>query len=199
MDSRRDLAFAANALVMELGGSPLSEEAVGNMVSEGAAMLVQRALTASGVDPATPGALPRFVELYGEHLLDTTYPYEGMKDTLATLSHRMSMAVLTNKPQGATDRIIEAFNWRQFFNPVVGGDTSLGRKPDPAALLHICRLNGVDPSQTVLVGDSPIDLATARRAGTRICLARYGFGYREGHLEPGELQVDTPSELTSLF
>ena len=199
MDSRRDLAFAVNALVVELGGSPLSEEAVGDMVGEGAAVLVRRALTASGVDPAAPGALPRFVELYGEHLLDTTNPYEGMEDTLATLSRRMSMAVLTNKPQGATDRIIEAFNWRQFFNPVVGGDTSLGRKPDPAALLHICGLNGVDPSRTVLVGDSPIDLATARRAGTRICLARYGFGYREADLEPGEWQVDAPSDLTSLF
>lgn len=199
VDSRRDLATAANALVLELGGSPLTEEAVGGMVGEGAAVLVTRALVASGLDPATPGALARFLRAYDEHLLDSTRPYEGIDQALAILSSRMPLAVLTNKPQAATERIVEAFGWRRFFGAVIGGDTELGRKPDPAGLLHTSRMNGVDPSHTLLVGDSPVDLETARRAGAMICLAAYGFGYRAVPLGPRDMRVSSASELTDLF
>jgi phosphoglycolate phosphatase len=195
VDSRRDLATAANALVMELGGSPLSEEAVGDMVGEGAAVLVTRALAAAGVDPVTPGALPRFLELYGRHLLDTTRLYDGVAEALETVSRRMPLAVLTNKPQEATDRIIDGLVIRRFFGIVIGGDTPLGRKPDPSGLLHIARTNHVQAAETILVGDSPVDLETARRAGAKICIARYGFGYRPAAFARGEALIDAPSQL----
>ena len=129
VDSRRDLATAVNALVRERGAPPFSEEVVGNMVGEGASVLVRRALAAAGLPDETPGALDRFLELYDEHLLDTTRPYEGIERLLETLSERMRLAVLTNKPQDATDRVLSGLALDRFFEVVIGGDTAHGRKP----------------------------------------------------------------------
>ena len=199
VDSLRDLATAASTVVREFGGAPLSEEAVGNMVGEGAAVLVKRALAASGLDPDTPGALPRFLEVYNDHLLDSTLAYDGIDEVLASLSKRVPLAVLTNKPQVPTDRIVDALGWRTTFTHVVGGDTPFGRKPDPSGLLHLGAVHGTDPEGIALVGDSPIDLETARRAGTRICVAAYGFGFRPVPLRPGEWQIDAPRALANLL
>jgi phosphoglycolate phosphatase len=90
----------------------------------------------------------------------------------------MPLAVLTNKPQRVTDRLLGALDLSRHFVHVIGGDTALGRKPDPAGLLRLCTAAGIVPAEAVLVGDSPIDLETAHRAGTQIVLATYGFGYR---------------------
>lgn len=199
VDSRRDLANAANALVRELGGSPLPEPQVGDMVGEGAAVLVERVLTASGLDPATAGALARFLELYDERLLEYTRPYAGIVDALRALRDRSTLAVLTNKPQAATDRLLTGLGLRDYFDEVIGGDTPLGRKPDPAGLNAIARRTKAALASTTLVGDSPIDLATARNAGCGIVLVRYGFGFRDTELGDGERVIEDPVELANLF
>lgn len=199
VDSRRDLATAANALVAELGGTPLTEAGVGAMVGEGAGVLVRRALLASGLDPETPGALERFLDLYDEHLLDTTTVYDGTREMLDALLPKVPLAVLTNKPQYPTDRIIDALDLRRYFRLVIGGDSSHGRKPDPAGLLYVARAFGVTPGQTLMVGDSPIDVETGRRAGTQLCVIKYGFGFRPVELGAGERAIASPAELTNLF
>ncbi len=109
--------------------------------------------------------------------------------------------MLTNKPQRPTQVILERLDLDRWFTDVVGGDTEAGRKPQPNGLLKIIARAGASPDSTVLVGDSPIDLQTARAAGTRICLARYGFGYRFGHesFRGDELFVDAPSELPGVL
>jgi phosphoglycolate phosphatase len=201
VDSKRDLADAANALIVERGGAPLAEDAIAAMVGEGAGLLVRRALTAARLDPAPSGALERFLALYDERLLNHTVLYDGMRDALAALAPRLPLAVLTNKPAPATERILEGLAIRGFFRDVIGGDTPLGRKPDAAGLRELIARAGVTPDATLMVGDSRIDLETARSAGTRICLARYGFGYR---FEPGdfrgdELFIDTPGSLLSVL
>lgn len=199
VDSRRDLANAANALVTERGGSPLSEEAVGNMVGEGAAVLVRRALAAADLNPETPAALPRFLELYDERLLEHTRPYEGITDVLEQCHRRAVLGVLTNKPQAATDKLLEGLDLTRYFRDVVGGDTTLGRKPDPAGLAEIVRRSGAELSSTTLVGDSPVDLETGRRAGCDVILVSYGFGYRDVELRGTERVAGHPSALTALL
>jgi phosphoglycolate phosphatase len=196
VDSRRDLANAANALVAGLGGRPLSEEAIGGMVGEGAAVLVRRVLTAAKLDPDAPGALPRFLELYDQRLTEHTVPYGGVVEALAALAARMPLAVLTNKPQAATDRLLESLDLAPYFGRVVGGDSRLGRKPEPAGLLSLCTGAGVLPEEATLIGDSPVDLETARRAGTQVLLVSYGFGFR---FDPAAIEAvavaDAPSEI----
>ncbi len=178
VDSQRDLANAANALVMELGGVSLREDDVAGMVGEGAAVLVRRVLVSARVDPETPGALARFLTLYDERLTENTVAYDGIPAALEDLRARMPLAVLTNKTQRATDRLLTALDLSKYFTHAVGGDTPIGRKPEPAGLLRICSDAGIVPAEAVLVGDSPVDLETARRAGTQVVLVSYGFGFR---------------------
>jgi phosphoglycolate phosphatase len=197
VDSSHDLAEATNALLAELGGAPLALDVVVSMVGEGAAVLVKRALERSGLDPEMPGALVRFLGLYDERLLNATRPYPGMIEALAALGARFRLAVLTNKPERPTLEILKGLEMRQFFGDVTGGDSAHGRKPNPAGLLDLAARAGVETSETILVGDSPVDLETSRRAGTRICLTRYGFGYRFAGTEfrGDEIFVDAAAEL----
>jgi phosphoglycolate phosphatase len=202
VDSRADLANATNALVESLGAARLADDRITAMVGEGAATLVRRALEAASLDPATPGALERFLELYDERLLEHTRPYPGMPDTLGRIKAAgIAMAVLTNKPSAATRRLLEGLDLGRYFIQIVGGDTPFGRKPDPAGLLHLVDVCRATPETTLMVGDSAIDWRTARHAGVRICLARYGFGYRfdQSELSGAEIVIDHPSELAKLL
>jgi phosphoglycolate phosphatase len=201
IDSRRDLADAANALILERGGVPQPVEAISAMVGEGAPLLVRRALSAAGLDPDAADALPRFLELYDERLLDHTRLYEGTRETLERIARAAALAVLTNKPQRPTERILDGLGIASLFDQVIGGDTALPRKPHPGGLNHLMARAGAAPAETLMVGDSAIDLRTARAAGTRICLVRYGFGFRFAatELEGDELLAGSPAELTDLL
>lgn len=197
VDSQKDIADAANALIVELGGRPLTEEAIAAMVGEGAALLVRRALAAAGLSPSTPGVLEGFLRHYDERLLRHTRPYDGMLAVVDTLHATRRIAVLTNKPSHATTRILRELAFEPLLTGVIGGDTSAGRKPDPTGLQRLMREADATPDSTLLVGDSPIDLETARRAGVAICLARYGFGYRFAGTEfrGDEYFIDSPRDL----
>jgi phosphoglycolate phosphatase len=197
IDSRRDLADAANALVVRHGGTALPVESIARMVGNGAAMLVRRALAAAGVDGDVRTMLPEFLELYDERLLRTTHLYDGFPEVLEALTARATLALLTNKPLAATERILTGLGIAPFFGAVLGGDGPLPRKPDPAGLRHLMVQASAGPERTVMIGDSPVDLATARAAATRVCLARYGFGFRisRDDLRGDELFADEPAEL----
>jgi phosphoglycolate phosphatase len=201
IDSRRDLADSVNALLLELGAAPLDLDAVTAMVGEGAAVLVRRALAASGLAADTPGALDRFLAHYGERLTVHTRPYAGITEALDELqSHGLALAVLTNKPERASVTILDRLGLLPWFFQVVGGDSAAGRKPDPAGLRSIARTAKAAPFETLMVGDSAIDLQTAHRAGSAVCLARYGFGLRlDGvALRGDETFIGDPRELPAL-
>jgi len=202
IDSRRDLADAANALIVERGGTPLDVYQVASMVGEGAARLVMRALKAANLEREDlDTALARFLELYDERLLAHTRLYEGTRDALDALHLRVTLAILTNKPQRPTERILEGLGVAAFFRWVIGGDTAHGRKPDPAGLRHLISAAGSTPEDTVMVGDSAIDLRTARAAGTRLALVRYGFGFRTAaaELRGDEILIDRAADLVSVL
>ena len=205
VDSRRDLTDSANQLIDELGGAPQSEDAVGLMVGEGAALLVSRALAAAGLGDRL-GGLARFLEIYDARLLQHTVPYEGIRDALHAARACARVAVLTNKPLRPTERILDALDLRSLVDEVVGGDGPHPRKPDPASLLALIQGAGATPARALLVGDSAIDLETARRAAVRCCLAKYGFGRvtiradrLTGDLTGAEWTVERPAELQAVF
>ena len=189
VDSRRDLANAANALVVARGGHALPEAVITGMVGEGAAVLVRRVLAASGLDPEAPGALAAFLDLYDERLLEHTRPYEGTEAMLDALGARMPLAVLTNKPQAHTERLLDGLGLARYFRDVMGGDTAWGRKPDPAGLIELAQRAGAPLAEVALIGDSPFDLQTARNAGCPCVLVSYGFGYKAVRLNGSERTV----------
>jgi phosphoglycolate phosphatase len=200
VDSRRDIAESANEVLEGYGHPAHSEEAIGRMVGDGAAVLIARAFAAANA-PVPTNALERFLEVYSRRLVRFTQPYQGIPELLERLVERAALAVLTNKPAGATTLILEHFGLTRFFGDrVLGGDGPLPRKPSPAGLLKLIADAAALPSSAAMVGDSLIDVRTAHAAGTRACVACYGFGFTPAAMEalqPGDTAIDRPLDLLS--
>lgn len=182
IDSRRDIVESANEMLESYGAVPRPVDEVAGMVGEGAKKLVERALAAAGLDAQAPDALDRFKAIYDRRLLNHTLPYAGIAEVVEAAAGRASLALLSNKPEAPSRRLLEAFDLARHFHRVLGGDSAFPRKPDPAGLGHLMAGAGAAPASTLLVGDSMIDVETARRAGVRIAVALYGFGAFRGDL-----------------
>ena len=200
IDSRRDIQTAVNRMRAGFGLPPLDLEEVVGMVGEGARKLVERAL-ASEVEPnadreVIDRALPRYLALYEEVALDTTRPYDGIPEMLARLAPAYPLALLSNKGEAISRRILDALGLGRFFRVVLGGDSLPSRKPDPAGLRLAAERLGAAPAELLLVGDTWIDAATADAAGCPFLLVEWGFPRppaREG-LRP-DLRAARPAEV----
>jgi len=165
--ARADLGLPALAVATVLG-----------MVGEGARNLVRRALGGAPAPELLDRAFERFLVHYDEVCLDRTRPYpgiDGLLRTLAATTGRPWLAVLTNKPERFTRKIVAHFGWSSAFDELVGGDTLPTRKPDPEGLHRIAAHAGASAEETLLVGDSGIDAATAAAAGARFLFVPWGF------------------------
>ncbi len=203
IDSRQDLADSANEMLAGYGAAPLPDAQIVTMVGSGAATLVQRVITAAGVEAPLEEALSRFLSAYDGRLTRHTRPYDGVPGVLDELREQgISMALLTNKPLEQSVKILEIFDLAQYFPWVVGGDGPWPRKPAPDGMRFLMSQASAVPGETMLVGDSAVDLHTSRNAGVRICLARYGFGFADvpaGELRGDEALVDTPAEIAGVL
>lgn len=202
IDSRQDLANAANAMLARHAASPLPMSDIVGMVGEGARTLVQRVLERAGVDASLDEALDAFLAEYDERLVVHTRTYDGVVEMLdALLAADCRLSVLTNKPQRATDRVLQELHLRAPFFDVIGGDTVFGRKPDALGLQTLIARAGVQSEATVMVGDSWVDAHTAAAAGVAACLVTYGFGYAavdQATRDAVRWHVATPGELVTL-
>lgn len=200
VDSRLDVANSTNEVLESYGAAPLPVDVIGGMVGEGARRLVQRAREASGLRVPLDEALDRFRAVYDRRLLEHTRPYAGIVESVRAAGALARLAILTNKPEGPTRRLLEAFGLLDSFEWVVGGDSGVPRKPNPAGTLHLMERAGAAAAETLFVGDSMIDVETARRAGVAICVARYGFGHLRGELDlrGDELIAAEPGEIAAI-
>jgi phosphoglycolate phosphatase len=197
VDSERDMADSANDMLAGYGAGPLELDVVTAMVGNGAGKLVERALAAAGVAPPLPEALSRFLEIYDRRLIHHTTPYDGMPAVITAAAARAPLAVLTNKTEAASRRLLDAFGLAPHFRWVIGSDSTFPRKPDPASLQHLVTSAGATPATTLMVGDSAVDIETASRAGTAMCVALYGYGRTNGPLAltGSEHLAETPSDV----
>jgi phosphoglycolate phosphatase len=198
IDSRRDLARAANEVLARREHGPLAEDAVTRMVGEGARVLLERAFLASGLPPPAGDDLDEFNRQYHAHLVDSTRPYEGVDALLREASRRCATALLTNKPEPHAARLVAHFGWSPLLPALVGGDGPHPRKPAAEGLRALMAQAGASPAETVMMGDSHVDLATARAADVRFAFARYGFGapsVAPASLAEGDWILDAPGDL----
>jgi phosphoglycolate phosphatase len=201
VDSSRDLAESTNELLASYGAAELHVAAVLGMVGEGARVLVERALARAKLDVSVNEALDRFRAIYDRRLLNHTRPYDGIVDVVRSAAGLSPLAVLTNKPLVPTERILEGLGLAQYFRWTAGGDSAFPRKPDPAALHHLMEQAGATRASTIFVGDTMVDVRTARNAGVRVCMALYGFGHFRGEdgLDTADWSVDRPEELSDIL
>jgi phosphoglycolate phosphatase len=198
IDSQRDLIHSVNAMLEEMGRGKLAEETISGYIGHGAPLLVARALVGSTTEERQR-ALQFFLAYYEEHKLDCTCAYPGVGETLTQL-HRegLPMAVLTNKPVRISVRILDALGLTKYFRAIYGGNSFETKKPDPLGANTILGEFGAAPRQAVVVGDSEVDVQTARNAGTLAAVVNYGFGLHDRMLYPADIYLDRITDLVPL-
>lgn len=180
VDSVTDLAAAANVAREALGLAPLPPERVKSFVGDGVAVLVKRAITDDPTgEPSAESleqALASFHAHYGEHLADHTRPYPGVIDGLQQFQAQgLPLAIVTNKPEHHTHKLLQHLGLAGFFRVVMGGDSLPTRKPAPEPLLAVAERLAVEPAELLMVGDSENDVLCARAAGCPVVVMRYGY------------------------
>ncbi len=175
IDSKLDLALAVNATLAEMGRQPLPHEQIYGYVGQGAPMLIQRAFGEGATEHECQRALEFFLSYYRAHMLDNTVTYPGVREGLAKLA-KFPMAVLTNKPVRFSREIVQGLGLAEYFRYIYGGNSFERKKPDPLGVQILLRDFGVAPREALLVGDSEIDVLTARNADTWACGVTYGLG-----------------------
>lgn len=180
IDSAADLATAVNAMLADLGCEPLAVPEVRRMIGDGVGMLVARALAARQCAAADPTrAAQIFMRHYESNATELTSAFPGADQALRALrSAGIPLAVCTNKPARITADILSSLGLAQYFARVIGGDSLPYRKPDPRVLLALLEAFAAGPKDSLLVGDSEVDAATARDAGVPFVLMKHG--YRRG-------------------
>jgi phosphoglycolate phosphatase len=194
IDSKLDLALSVNATLAELGREPLPHEQIFSYVGQGAPALIARALGSDASEEDRLLGLEFFIKYYSAHKLDNTLLYPGVRETLDVLKG-MPMAVYTNKPVRVSRSIIQELGIAGHFRMVCGGNSFERKKPDPMGVESILRDFGAIPRQAMIVGDSEVDVQTARNSGTWVCGVTYGFGSHRFAEYPPDLLVDSLTEL----
>jgi len=199
IDSERDLAASVNAMLLQYGRKALPLDVIGTYIGDGAPMLIRRALGDPTDRQFLQEALNYFLLHYREHKLDTTRPYDGIKSALQQISQgngqSRRLAVLTNKPVRVSRDILAGLELAESFFQIYGGNSFETKKPDPLGANTLMGEAGAQAEETVMVGDSQVDILTARNAGMWSVGVTYGFAPRTLELVVPDVLVDTAAEL----
>ncbi len=196
IDSRRDLAQSVNATRAHMGMGPLELDTVSSYVGNGAPLLMRRALGEQATETEVQEALEFFLEHYREHALDFTTLYPGVKESLARLAAAgKRLAVLTNKPVRMSRLIVDGLGIGPLLFQVYGGNSFDFKKPHPIGIETLMREAGCGRTQTMMVGDSSVDVETARNAGIACCGVSWGFQPESLSERPPDLLVDRMEQL----
>ena len=200
IDSTQDLAQSVNATRTDSGLPALPTATVASYVGDGAEMLIRRALGPDAPDEEVGRGLAFFLRYYREHMLDHTVLYEGVREALAAWrAAGLAMAVLTNKPERFSRDLVAGLGLGEWFARVYGGNSFQTKKPDPHGLRLIMRELGFGPARTLMIGDSSVDVLTARNAGTDCVGVSYGLRPQDFKQHPPDFLVDDMRELTAVM
>jgi phosphoglycolate phosphatase len=197
IDSKLDLVNSVNFMLQEMQRDVLPLATVASYIGHGAPRLVADVLGREATEADSKRGLEIFLAHYNEHNLDATRAYTGVVEGLEALQDR-PMAVLTNKPKKMSVEILKALGLLKYFQAVYGGDSFEKKKPDPAGAQAILKDLGARPQEAAMVGDSDVDIQTARNAGMLAIAVNYGFGQHDRNAQPADLYVDSLQEIATL-
>jgi len=198
-DTKLDLANAVNATRTHYGLPPLENERVYSYVGNGAPVLIRRCLGPEFSEEQVQGGLEYFLARYREHMLDNTTLYPGVHESLDRLkAEGVLMAVLTNKPVRFSKDIMKGLGVGEHFFQVYGGNSFASKKPDPEGAYALLAEAGVPKERSLMVGDSVVDVLTARNAGIAVCGVTYGFQPETLFVEPPDILVERMEDLADM-
>lgn len=197
IDSKLDLALAINAMLDHMGRAQHVHETIFGFVGNGAEMLVRKSLGEGATEEDVKRGLAYFLSYYRSHMLDNTVLYPGVVDALERFRQleQYSMAVYTNKPVHFSRAIIEGLNLSSYFVAVYGGNSFERKKPDPMGIEVLLREMLASREEAMMVGDSQVDMRTARNSGIFACGVTYGFDLDGLRAHPPDILVNNLVEL----
>ena len=199
VDSKIDLVNSVNATRGFMQLEPLLESVIASYVGNGAPMLVRRALPDASEEQVARG-LRFFLEYYREHMLDCTVLYPGVREALDELhAAELPLAILTNKPVRFSIHMMEGLGLDTHFFRIYGGNSFAEKKPHPLGIEKLIAESQADRAHTYMVGDSSVDILTARNAGVHACGVAWGFQPETFSLEPPDFVIRDMRELVPMM
>ncbi len=199
LDTLTDLTASTNYALRSCGMPEHSIDDVRRFVGNGVRMLMTRAVPDGENNPRFDEAFSVFRQHYMQHCLDTTCPYPGIMDALARLKEKgMMLAIVSNKMQAATEELRQHF-FSQYIDVAIGESAAIRKKPAPDTVNEALRLLGISHDEAIYVGDSDVDIDTARAAMMPCASVLWGFRDRQFLLNHGATRLlSSPEELLSL-
>jgi phosphoglycolate phosphatase len=194
VDSGADIAASLNWALRREGEPELPESRIIAAIGGGVPVLLDR--TIGPTHPKRERIHAGLREHYTEHLLDRTTLYPGVRETLERIA--VPRVVITNKPEGMSRKLLEGLKVDGLFAAIYGGEGRLPRKPDPASILEALGRFKAPKERAIHVGDSGVDVATARAAGIRCCGVTYGYSV-PGELDGADFRIDRFDALTGVL
>jgi phosphoglycolate phosphatase len=198
IDSKQDLANSVNATRIHMGLPAIDSEVAASWVGNGAPVLIRRAMGPEAPEDEVERALAYFLAYYREHMLDHTVLYPGVREGLDLLrASGVRMAVLTNKPVRFSRDLVAGLGVDTHFFRVYGGNSFDQKKPHPIGIDTLREEAGATPAErTLMIGDSSVDIRTARNAGVAACGVTWGLQPESLSAEMPDLLVDRMEQLT---
>jgi len=202
LDTIEDLANSMNAVLFKSGFPMHDLEEYKYFIGDGLRNLVRRALPAENRDDASVDSfVAAMSEEYSKRWAEKTRPYKGIPELLDELTRRnIRLSILSNKRDEFSKLIVAKFFPKWNFEVVFGERPSVPIKPDPSAAIEISALMGIAPKDFLYLGDSGVDMKTARAAGMYAVGALWGFRKKEELIAEGAMRViSTPLELIDIL
>ncbi len=200
VDSKRDLINSVNASREHMGLEHLDDDLVASYVGRGSHALIRSSLGEAASEADVARAHEFFLGYYREHMLDFTTLYPGVRESLDTLKDAgRRMAILTNKPVRFSELMIERLGLSSHFFRIYGGNSFEQKKPHPIGIHQLCVESGASKVGTIMIGDSSVDIRTARNANVLSCGVTYGFQPESFQQEPPDIVVDRMEEITGML
>lgn len=194
-----DLTASTNHAMRQLGFKEHTTEEVRSMVGNGIKKLIERAVPEGTSGHLYEKAYNEFISHYLQHSLDTTHPYPGIMEMLKSLKDKgVQMAVVSNKYCKATESLCRTF-FNEYISVAIGESENIRKKPAPDTVLEAMKRLGANRESTVYVGDSEVDIATARNCGIPCISVLWGFRDKDFLLKNGAtILAENPDEILSI-
>lgn len=196
VDTSIDITNALNYALKPYGMKDLMVEDTIKMVGEGITRLVEKVLGDEKIQKRDV-VIERFLDYYTEHLIDYSSVYPHVRETLEKLNG-YKKAVISNKREYLSTRLLDKLNLLKYFDLVIGSDTTSERKPSAIPVIHVFTKLGVSPQESIMVGDSNYDIEAGKKAGVKTVAVTYGYRERQ-YLKDADYVIDSIEELLTLL
>jgi phosphoglycolate phosphatase len=174
VDSSTDISHAINYALEGTNVPPVTVQETITIIGEGITRLFEKIIEKNNLSAEKDILIQRFLNHYSAHLTDNTPVYPGVKETMEALKE-YPKAVISNKREDLSSRILEILGMRKYFDVVVGSDTTSERKPSPVPIQYVLSRFEAKPEEAVIVGDSNFDIEAGKAAGVTTIAVTYGY------------------------